>query len=76
MIHRDGFYKGQEVEFQDYRRCWTRGTVMEVEPAHQKIVGPGEQIVTIDAGKVHVLYSAMGKRRVAVLNPKRVRGIE
>ncbi len=73
MIHRDGFYKGQEVEFQDYRNCWTRGTVMEVEPATQKIRGPGLEVVTIDAGKVHVLYQSMGKRRVAVLNPKRVR---
>ena len=76
MIHRDGFYKGQEVQFQDYRHCWIQGTVMEVEPATQKIVGPGSQVVTVDAGKVHVLYQAMGKRRVAVLNPKRVRGVE
>ena len=73
MIHRHGFVKGQEVEFQDYRHCWTRGTVMEVEPARQKIVGPGSNVVTVDAGKVHVLYETMGKRRVAVLNPKRVR---
>jgi len=75
MIHRDGFYKGQEVEFQDYRLCWTSGTVMEVEPATQKIRGPGSEIVTIDAGKVHVLYQSMGRRKVAVLNPKYVRGL-
>ena len=74
MIRRDGFDKGQEVWFQDYRGCWTLGTVMEVEPATQKIRGPGSEIVTIDAGKVHVLYQSMGKRRVAVLNPNRVRG--
>lgn len=77
MIHRDSFYKGQEVEFQDYRHCWVRGTVQQVEPATQKIEGPGERIVTVEPAKVHVLFKAYGEsERIIVLPSKRVRGVE
>ncbi len=56
------FVKGEQVEFQDYRRCWVRGTVQAWEP---------------DEDKVHVLFQDTAARapRVVVLNPKRVRPV-
>jgi hypothetical protein len=79
MISRkESFYKGQEVEFQDYRRCWVRGTVQLVEPSSHKITGPGGTLTTVDPGTVHVLVPDSVKRtlKVILLNPKRVRAVK
>lgn len=75
MIHREGFTKGEQVEFQDYRRCWVRGVVQAYEPAGQRMEGPGGRIVQTAEPRVHVLFhdSAARAPRVVVLNLKRVR---
>lgn len=75
MIKREGFDKGQEVEFQDYRHCWVRGTVQCVEPASWKQEGPSGALVCTDPGCVHVVYKTRGELRVRKLNPKRVRAV-
>ena len=56
------FAKGDTIEFQDFRRCWKRGTVQCWEP---------------EEGSVHVLYHDSFQRtlRVLKLNPKRVRHV-
>lgn len=77
MIHRDGFYKGQEVEFQDYRRCWVRGTVAHVEYADFKIDGPsGVRMIETKPETVFVVFETEGKARTMQLNPKLVRGVK
>jgi len=76
MIHRDGFLKGDEVEFQDNRHVWRRGTVQHVEWAEHKIEGPsGAKIVEKRPVQVHVLVADSFARglRVFVLPKKRVR---
>jgi hypothetical protein len=75
MIHREGFDRGQEVEFQDYRHVWTRGTVKHVEPAEQRIVGPNGTMKETKHSRVHVVYKKSGALKVAVLNPKLVRAL-
>ena len=77
MIHRDGFLRGDVVEFQDYRRCWRRGTVQHVEWAEHRIEGPGGEIVEKTPARVHVLVFEPFQRttRVLVLPKKRVRSV-
>lgn len=78
MIERHGFHKGQHVEFQDFRRCWVRGTVQFVEWAEHRIIGPNGTMHETKPRQVHVLIadSLNRKLRVLVLNPKRVRAVE
>ena len=52
------FIKGQEVEFQDYKRCWIKGTVQAVEEGKLHVV---------------FRDSMKRAPRVIVLNQKRVR---
>ena len=75
MIHREGFSKGDQVEFQNYQHVWVRGTVQVVEPAEHKLEGPGIRLTEKSPGRVHVLYfdSKARAQRVVVLPTKRVR---
>ncbi len=77
MIHRDGFMKGDTVEFQDRHFCWRRGTVQLVEWAEQKIRGPGGRMIEQVPTRVHILFADPFKRttRVLILPKKRVRAI-
>lgn len=76
MIHRDGFLKGDVVEFQSYNHCWIQGTVMQVEPAEQRVVPPGSgHVVETAPSRIHVKYFDSARRadRVILLPKKRVR---
>lgn len=75
MIRREGFSRGDSVEFMNYQHVWVKGTVKAVEPAEQKIEGPALRMVETAPSKIHVLYfdSASRAQRVVVLPPKRVR---
>lgn len=75
MISRKGFSKGEEVEFQNYQRCWVRGTVQHYESAHHRIHGPNGEMQEVSGSAVHVLaYDSLSRApRIFVLNPKRVR---
>ena len=76
MIRWTGFLKGDQVEFQDYRHCWTRGTVQHVEPASVTQRGPSGDLVEAKPAEIHILYRAYGEKpRVIRLNPKRVRAV-
>jgi hypothetical protein len=78
MIHRDGFLKGDQVDFQDNRHVWRRGTVQHVEWAETTITGPsGAQIVEKKPTHIHVLVSDSFARttRIFVLPKKRVRAV-
>ena len=76
MVRFNGFLKGDRVEFQDYRHCWTQGTVSHVEPRSVTQTGPSGEITETRPAEVHVVYETEGKVRVARLNPKRVRHVE
>jgi hypothetical protein len=75
MIRREGFSKGDRVEFQDYRHCWQRGVVEYIELGAQRIEGPGGTIVQSAETAIHVRYYDPFNRswRVKVLPLKRVR---
>lgn len=78
MIHKDAFLKGDEVEFQDYRHCWRRGTVQHVEWAQTRVEGPsGTKLVEKRPTMIHVLVFEPFQRttRVIVLPKKRVRAV-
>jgi hypothetical protein len=77
MIHRDGFLKGDEVEFQDNRHVWRRGTVQHVEWAEYRIKGANGTQVETRPSQVHVLVTDSFARgtKVYVLPKKRVRAI-
>ncbi len=78
MIHKDGFLKGDTVEFQDRHFVWRRGTVQAVEWAEHKITGPGSVLTETVPAKVHVLFNDPFQRttRVIILPKKRVRAIK
>jgi len=74
MIRREGFVKGEQVEFQDYRRCWVRGVVQAVDA--QATTMKMDNLVVLKPAEVHVLYTTLGKPRIVKLNPKRVRRVQ
>lgn len=77
MIRREGFSKGQVVEYQDYTRCWIRGTVQAVDAPETTLEGPGETVVERKEGAVHILINdPFGRKpRIVRINPKRVRAV-
>ena len=77
MIHKDGFLKGDPVEYQDYNRVWRRGTVQCTEWAEIKVEGPGGRMVEKKPTQIHILIFDPSKRatRIIILPKKRVRAV-
>ena len=77
MISFEGFSKGDTVQFQDHSFAWRQGTVMHVEWAECKIVGPDSHLEYKKPSQVHVRYFDTTARqdRVIVLPKKRVRAV-
>jgi lipocalin len=74
---KDGFLKGDMVEFQDRNFCWRRGTVQHVEWAEMRAEGPGSRLVEKKPTQIHVRFldPFKGGYRVIVLPKKRVRAV-
>ena len=76
MISRKGYDLGQQVEFQDYRRVWIRGQIVEIRRGSHKITGPGVTLTEVTPTTYVVAFKHHAKWQEQELSPKRLRPVK